>query len=292
VIPSDRATTTLLVCVLALAACHRPANDEGSADASAASAPLVPPPEPSFKPSQSPLVSESRRLLPTKVVRVLDRTATVAITNLTDKPVAHVAMWHYFYDANKKCIDRGRGACDVEIAPGATKQCSVTTSDIAFLPRDYRTIEVESYEALGAGGAFVWQNENLVPPCEERPMGGVSDDTLRARTGMMALAVFSGTMRDRPVFYVKNVGHKRTDVLDAVVYYYDKDGTLLRRFEALPKKVAIDPDHYAEVEVGFARIDMPAGTQTQELVVWRARYEDHTEWLNANLKSARRKMGE
>lgn len=290
-IPSDRATLTLLVCLSAVAACHRPAQEEG-VDASAASAPLVPPPEPSFKPSQSPLVGESRRLLPAKVVRIVDRTATVAITNRTEKPVAHVSTWHYFYDGSKKCIDRGKGACDIDIAPGATKECSLPVGDMAFLQRDYRTIEIEAYEALGPAGAFVWQNENLVPPCEERPMGGVSDDVLRARTGMKVLATFSGQVRDRPVFYVKNLADKRTDVLDAVVYYYDKDGTLLRRFEALPKKIAMDPDHYAEMEVGFARIDMPAGTQVQEVVVWRVRYEDHSEWQNANLKAPRRKMGE
>jgi hypothetical protein len=277
--------------ILALAACSR-SEAEAPPDAAAASAPMTPAPDPSFAVSHSPLLTETARALPSRVVRVADRTAVVAITNQTSKPVAHAAVWHYFYDDGGKCIDRGRGMCDVAIAPGATKECSLTIGDADFLPRAYRTLEAEAFEAIGADGVAIWANDNLVPPCAERPRGGVSDDQLRARTGMRILSTFSGKMRDRPVFFVKNVADKRTEKLDGVVFYYDKDGGLLRRYEALPQKLVIDPEHYAETEIGFARIDLPAGTQVIELAIWRVRYVDGSEWQNANLKSARRKMAE
>jgi hypothetical protein len=255
---------------------------------------IVSPPSaelPPFPPAKSGRSRESgRKLLAKLVKRMGERQAVFAITNDTGQPVAQVREWHYHYDATG-CIERERGACDVDLAPGATRECEIDLGDPRKLSRPSKTLEYEFFEADSKAGDVVWQNDNLVPPCDDRPLGGVPKETLERETGERVVAVYSGSSRVRSLFYVKNVSEGVTDTLSVAVFYYDKSGKLLRLYETFPRKLTLGPGKVGEMDVGFERIEMPVGTETQELTVWRVRYVDGTEWQNLNLKSQARPVG-
>ena len=246
---------------------------------------------PPFTPAKSGRSRETGRKLPAKLVRRIgERRAIFAITNETGQPVAHVRESHYHYDASG-CIERERGACDIDLPPSATRECEIDLGDPRRLQRQGKTLEFEFFGADSPTGDVVWENDNLVPPCDDRPLGGVPHDILERQSGERVIGAYSGTSRVRSLFYVKNVSDATTDTLSIAVFYYDKSGTLLRLYETFPRKMTIAPGHVGELDVGFERIEMPVGTETQELTVWRVRYADGTEWKNVNLKSKARPVG-
>ena len=287
---SDNVAIAVVLVASLAAACNRGASD-GAADAGT---PFVAPPEvhpPPFASAKSANARETGRKLPAKLVRhTSERRAIFAVTNMTGVPVAHVREWHYHYDA-AGCIERERGACDIDLPAGATRECEIDLGDPHMLTRPAKTLEAEFFEADTKSGDVAWENDNLVPSCDERPVGGVPQDVLERQTGERVLGVYSGASRIRSLFYLNNSSDRATDTISVAVFYYDKAGKLLRLYETFPRKLTILPGKVGELDIGFERIEMPVGTETQEITVWRVRYADGTEWQNLNLRSRARPAG-
>lgn len=201
---TTRAAFAVLLVALSSAACRKPGEKVSTTNVTAAtpatpSVAAMPTPEAApakpFVPSHAvppfkgafphraePMAAASGRTVSIKFVRNGadgDVAPVFALTNLTDKPVRVGQTWLFYYDAQRKQLERYPSSFSgsLELAPGQTTEKRIGVT-IEKIKKETSIIEGEATSVRVDGKD--WINENLI---EGRPAGGFDAQALEDRAG-------------------------------------------------------------------------------------------------------------
>lgn len=185
----------------------------------------VPPFKGAFPHRAEPLADATGRVVSIKLVRnegVSDDAPIFALTNLTKETVAVSQTWIYYYDAQRKQIDRYPHSLggSFELAPGETKEKRLG-EHIGKIKKETSIMEGEVSSATVGGKP--WKNENLVSSFD-RPVGGYDLQTLEDRAGERVIVDMYSLGTDR--VRLTNITDHPVKSVDLRFHYIDAKGEI------------------------------------------------------------------
>jgi hypothetical protein len=202
-----------------------------------------------------------------------ERKAMFKITPPPGKEVSTVQTWEFYYDESGKYLERYPHATFLE----GDRQALGYEGD--QIPKDTAVVECV-ISRITFKDDTTWFNENLVPDDADRPMGGVPEADLQARSGekveVEVVDAKAGKVK------LKNVADKAVKSVSVDLLYRLPDGKTANRSDWF--EVAIAPGATVEHDVKLGDQPVPE-FKTVEGYAPRVRFEDGSEFSNANLKS-------